>query len=332
MMDALNRLPVNVTDRLTATTTISDVEVFGRGPLRYQGDYLIESFAYPRQKDEWIRERGHWRASLERVAQTVTDIQSPAVWITDNWSCGYFHWIGDALSRLELASRTHDLSELILLLPYKYRPHAYMTQSLEPFGLKEIRFLNRFERAVCRNLILPPHVRSTGDFDPSIVDAMRNRFRTFVDNAFGPTTVSSSARRVYISRSVANKRRVKNEAEIMPVLKKHGFEYFTAETHDWKTQTRIAANADMIVSNHGAGLTNIINMSPGSSVLEILDDTLKTPACYRNLSNAAGLNYRSMPASRHNSRDCVHKGDMVVDPERLDAAIASMIRVSAPAA
>lgn len=325
-MDASTNFRSIITSRLTATTIISDVEAFGRGPLRYDGDYLIESFAYPRQKQEWLKERGHWRAKLERLAQSVTECPSPVIWITDNWSCGYFHWVGDALMRLELASRTHDLSELTLLLPYKYRRHAYMTESLQPFGLKEIRFLNRFERAVCRHLVLPPHVKSTGCFDPAIVAALRSRFREFLNQTNQPAASANLGDRVYISRSVANKRRIKNEADLLPVLKKHGFEYFTAETHDWRSQTRVAAEAKFIVSNHGAGLTNILNMDVGSNVLEILDDTLRTPGCYKNLSVAADLTYASMPARRANQRDCVHKGDVIVAPDRLDAAITAMIR------
>lgn len=325
-MDASNDSRIIVTGRLTATTTIADVEAFGRGPLRHDGDYLVESFAYPRQKREWLNQRGHWRATLERLAQSVSECPSPVIWITDNWSCGYFHWVGDALMRLELASRTHDLSELTLLLPYKYRRHAYMTESLRPFGLKEVRFLRRFERALCRHLVLPPHVKSTGCFDPSIVNAVRSRFRNHISETNDPATASTFGPRVYISRSLANKRRVKNEADLMPVLKKHGFDYFTAESHDWKSQTRVAIEAKFIVSNHGAGLTNILNMDAGSSVLEILDDTLKTPACYRNLAEAAGLDYTAMPARRANPRDCVHKGDMIVDPERLDDAITTMLQ------
>lgn len=324
-MDASTNFGSIITSRLTATTIIRNVEAFGRGPLRYDGDYLIESFAYPRQKQEWLKERGHWRATLERLAQSVTEFPSPVIWITDNWSCGYFHWVGDALMRLELASRTQDLSELTLLLPYKYRRHAYMTESLQPFGLKEIRFLNRFERAVCRQLVLPPHVKSTGCFDPSIVAALRSRFRDFLNQTKEQTTSTVLDSRVYISRSLANKRRVKNEADLMPVLNKHGFEYFTAESHDWKTQTQVAAGAKFIVSNHGAGLTNILNMDAGSNVLEILDDKLRTPGCYKNLSVAADLTYASMPAKRVNPRDCVHKGDVIVDPEQLDAAITAMI-------
>jgi capsular polysaccharide biosynthesis protein len=175
-------------------------------------------------------------------------------------------------------------------------------------------------------MVLPPHVRTTGNFNRSVVDALRNRFRIHLDDQRAEEASSKLGRRVYISRSLANKRRVRNEAEIIPVLNKHGFDYFTAESYDWLTQTRVAANADFIVANHGAGLTNILNMTFRSGVLEILDDTLKTPGCYRNLSVASGLSYASMPARRVNPRDCVHKGDVIVDPNRLDAAIESMLK------
>ncbi len=307
---------------------ITDVEAFGRGPLRHQGTYLTVSFAFPQHAETWRRERGHWRAAIERLVQSETEERSPVVWITDNWSCGYFHWIGDALPRLELASRSHDLSKLTLLLPYKYRTQNYMPQSLQPFGLKEVRFLRRFERVHCREMVLPPHVKSTGVFDGSIIADMRQRFLSYLNQTASPEheAIANHGERIYISRTKAPKRRVRNEDEIVPVLRNHGFTVLTAESHDWAYQTRVAAGAKFLVSNHGAGLTNMLMMEPESHVLEILDDVGRTPACYQSLADASKLDYASMTATRVNRNQSVHHGDVWVDPEKLDAAIDVMIR------
>tara|TARA_R110002073_G_scaffold46789_13_gene127493 strand:+ start:485 stop:1546 length:1062 start_codon:yes stop_codon:yes gene_type:complete len=304
------------------------VEAFGRGPLRHEGRYLQESFVTPAHAETWRRERGHLRAAAERLIQSRSVIQSPTIWITDNWSCGYYHWMCDALPRLEMASQSHDLSAMTLLLPYKYRKHAYMRQSLIPFGLGEVRFLKRFERVLCHNLILPSHVAVTGNHNQPIIQRMHQRFSGYLAEsatAEDHAAVSKFGDRVYISRSMATRRRVANEEAILPVLKKHGFTVFTAEQHDWRVQVQVAANAKYLVSNHGAGLTNMMMMTPQSRVLEIRDAVEETPNCYFSLASASRLDYYYALAHRVDPQQCVHHGDVNVDPEQLDTTLGEMV-------
>ncbi|WP_442508788.1 glycosyltransferase family 61 protein [Novipirellula sp. SH528] len=306
------------------------VEAFGRGPLRHEGRYLQESFVTPAHAETWRRERGHLRAAAERLIQSRSVIQSPTIWITDNWSCGYYHWMCDALSRLEMASQSHDLSAMTLLLPYKYRKHTYMQQSLKPFGLGEVRFLKRFERVLCHNLILPSHVAVSGNHSQPIIQRMHQRFTEYLAESSAAndnSVVSEFGDRVFISRSMATRRRIANEEAILPVLKRHGFTVFTAEKHDWRVQVQVAAAAKYLVSNHGAGLTNMMMMTPRSRVLEIRDAVDPTPNCYFSLASASRLDYYYALAHRVDSEQCVHHGDVNVDPEQLDATLAEMVAV-----
>ncbi|TWU23892.1 hypothetical protein Pla52o_18150 [Novipirellula galeiformis] len=307
------------------------VEAFGRGPLRHEGRYLQESFVTPAHAEAWRRERGHLRAAAERWIQSRSVIEAPTIWITDNGSCGYYHWISGALSRLEMASRSHDLGELTLLLPYQYRQHAYIQPSLKPYGLGEIRFLKRFERVYCQNLILPSHVAVPGNYNQPIIQQMHQRFRSYlaetpcrhcdrVANEFG--------QRVYISRSGATRRRIANEAAILPVLRKHGFSIFTAEQHDWRVQIQVAAAAKYLVSNHGAGLTHMLMMATGGRVLEIRDAMNETSNCYFALASASQLDYYYALAQPANSPQSSPLGETEMEPETLDAALTEMLSSS----
>ncbi len=311
----------------TLIEILTDVEAFGRGPLRHRGRYVTESFVTPEHEATWYRERGHWRAAAERVFHLRTTLDQPALWITDNWSCGYFHWMCDALARLEMTSMKRDLSELTLLLPHKFKRHSYIRESLAPFGLREIRFLNRFERVHCRELVLPSHVAITGNYNHEVIERMHSRYTEFLSrDASGLADAASPfGERVYISRKVATRRRVENEEAILPVLAEYGFQVLTAEEHDWETQIRIVADAKYLVSNHGAGLTNMLMMASGGRVLEIRDAVDLTPNCYFSLASAAQLDYYYLLAERADPRQSVHSGNMVVDPDALSIVLSQMV-------
>ena len=162
---------------------MTDVEAFGRGPLHHHGKLMKEFFALPEQADEWYRRRKHLRLAAEKFFQRRSVIDAPVIWITDNWSCGYFHWKCDALMRLQAASEEIDLSNVTLLLPYKYQFQPYLMQSLDPFKVGKIRFLRRFERAECSRFWFPSQVCRTGNFKREIVSNVRRQLvLRFSDN------------------------------------------------------------------------------------------------------------------------------------------------------
>lgn len=310
-------------------TTLSDVEVFGRGPLRQAGEYLPTSFVSPEHLVEWKRRRNHWRSAAERLVQRAKPFDSPALWITDNWSCGYYHWFGDALPRLEAFLDELPLSELTLLLPYKFGRAAYFRDSLQPFGLKEVRVLNRFERLRCRELFMPSHVAPTGNFDELVMRSMRHRFVSAcahpADAPSADVQSTDSPERIYISRRLAPSRRVANEDELTPVLEKHGVVTITAEKLSWREQVQLIGAAKVLVSSHGAGLTNMLGMKSGTQVMEIRAERDDKNNCYFTLAAAMQMHYYYLLAAREQPDAVVHATDLVVDPEQLDEALSAML-------
>lgn len=302
--------------------TLGEVDVFGRGPLRTSdGRYLVESFVNQDHYDTWRRERGHWRTGFERVLARKTRMESPAVWITDNWSCGYYHWFADALPRLEVVVRQVPAADLVLLLPNKFRRHQYFIDSLQPFGLKDVKTLDRFEHIRCRELLFPSHLVRTGYHDREILQSLRRTFR-----AVGSGLETGPAyERLYISRQKATRRCVANEKQILPVLADHGFQTVVAEELSWQRQVELVRSAKYLVSNHGAGLTNMLMMRSGSSVLEIRELTDSYLNCYFTMANALDLKYFYLLAQRSNPREKTHFADLVVDPGGLDSVIRQML-------
>ena len=307
----------------TFVRVVDEVDIHPRGPARLtDGQYLIESFVGPAHLERWLKKREHWRLGMERLIQRQTRLDGQAVWIVDNWSCGYFHWMCDALPRLELALGAVEPKDTSIVLPHKFSRAQYFRESLEAFGLSNVQVLDRWQRVRCRRLVVPSHVGSTGIHDPEIIGRMRDRFRSFAKTS---RKNSKTPSRIYISRRMANRRHVANEEEILPVLKKHGFEIMVAEPMSWAEQIRMLMDAEMLISNHGAGLSNMMVMNPGCQVMEIRAREDSHNGCYQMLAAASGLSYFYLLADPVRQSQSVHWAHVHVDPQSLDLAIGQMI-------
>ncbi|MDB4540595.1 glycosyltransferase family 61 protein [bacterium] len=297
---------------------LREADVFGRSPIRLSdGQFFPESFVNQSHFDLWKKQRGHWRAGVERFLHYHTQLDTPGIWITDNWSCGFFHWFGDALARLELAFQELPAQEVTLLLPHKFHRHDYFLESLKAYGLRDVRVLGRFECMRCTDLFFPQHIADTGNYNTGLMHAMRSRFRQHID----ASKLGAPSSRLYISRRLAGRRRIVNEAEILGVLADHGFQTLLAEETPWEQQVKLVAKAEFLLSNHGAGLTNMLAMEAGTRVMEIREREDQHNNCFFTLASTLGLGYYYLLADRHDPTVGVHLADLVVDPERLNETL-----------
>jgi hypothetical protein len=93
---------------------------------------------------------------------------------------------------------------------------------------------------------------------------------SYVKNLFKPiwSNVSKQKKRIYISRSYAQSRKVLNEELLIPHLKKLGFSIYHLENLTFIDQIQLFASSEFIIAPHGAGLSHII-FSQNAVILEI---------------------------------------------------------------
>jgi hypothetical protein len=94
--------------------------------------------------------------------------------------------------------------------------------------------------------------------------------------------------RVFISRRDAPSRNILNEDEIVELFKTKGFERYDTGKMSVVEQIALFANADIVVGEHGAGLTNILFCKEGALVIELFQNLIDTsfwfPAQVLNLN------------------------------------------------
>jgi hypothetical protein len=238
-----------------------------------------------------------------------------ALIICDNFSNGYFHWFGDALPRL-YAIQEHNIPFDTLLLPGYCKSEAYIRPSLIPFSIPSIYQLEEGERLQAQQLITLSAIAPTGNYRPHIMQGIRKIYRSYFKLQDKDTTS-----KIYISRAKAARRKINNEQELIPIFKKHGYEIVFMEALSFENQVRIVGNAKIVISLHGAGLTNILFMAPGTKVVEIRFPGDQHNNCYFSLADALDLEYYYLIGEESATKIDPHTDNITVDPFKLESLL-----------
>lgn len=238
-------------------------------------------------------------------------IEQNAFWITDIWSISYFHWMTDALPRL-FAVR-EEIANSTLLLPSEYNTKDYITSSLKPFFIQDIKFVH--SNICCSNLKMPTHTASpTGNYNESIIKALRSLYTNFYQKTQYDNRNYS---KIYISRCKAQRRKIINENECIAVLEKYGFKTVCFEEHSFEQQVKFTLNAQYLISNHGAGLTNMLFMKSESKVLELRKKEDFHNNCYFALASALNIKYFYQLCDSQDYNNNSHFANLIVDCQLL---------------
>ena len=294
----------------TRLLELNDVGVTPDGMLFKGRRILPESFSSPVIMRHFL---GRRRSVLKffvtnRLVRRRRRLAGARLWVTDDWSYGYFHWLADALPRLYAARDT--AARTTLLLPAGFDRKEFVTASLKLFPLGGVEYLREGEVAFCERLIVPTHTAPSGHYREDVARGLRDLFAA----GFGAGGGAPAAERVYISRGRAPKRRVANEPELLDALAEFGFRVVHFEEQPFAEQVRIAQGARLLVSNHGAGLTNMLFMPAGGSVLELRRAGERERNWFFNLANAMHLTYFYQNCPPADAADDAHSGDVHVDP------------------
>lgn len=289
--------------------------VFVRGlPSKYGSDRKPQ----PSERILGVR-WSHFRDGLFRASPSLlrSTTLEQAIWGTDNFSNNYYHWFCKDLLRLE-AARQQSLPGPILI-PENIHRVSFVRDSLEALSdiyLFEVVPFRRSRRVKQLRAIEP--ARYLVDLPG---DLLRQSTAQIIERLTSGKP-SKPSRRIYITRAKAGKRQLANEVEAGEILKRHGYEAVAMELHTLAEQIEIMQSATHVASVHGAGLTNMIFMPPGGSVLEIR--RRRHPACFRVTAVQMGHKYWAIPSEPEDATRSANFGNVVVDLGHIETALTQM--------
>jgi capsular polysaccharide biosynthesis protein len=206
-----------------------------------------------------------------------------------HWGANYNHWLWDEMPRL-LSALPHLPAETRFLVPEPLA--AIQRDSLLALGIDKGQLMSQAydcESTVERLWFATPLGHS--EWAATAPD-VAIRLRSTLLRGLG-VAQPERCRRVYISRSKARYRRLVNESELLPEIRRAGFDVVFPEELTLAEQARTFAGAHVVMSVHGAGLTNTLFCPPNALVLEVHGPRV-TRAHYWMMAHTLGHEYRCL--------------------------------------
>lgn len=265
---------------------------------------------------------------------TVRHVRGTAVMLRPSVR-NYCHWMLESLSGFHLLEkggyRLADIDHFIV----QGCCSDYQSATLAELGVPQSKVIRTVDcpHAKVDRLIVP-----SSPFSPFLPDRGIGATRwacQFLRDTFSggvQREEPGAARlRLYVGRADASLRRVLNEDALIECLRSLGFSIVQRLGEMPVTdQATLFSSAGMIVSPHGAALTNLVFCSPGTTVVELFSPNWIHP-CYANLCALMGYEYRYYIArSGHTGERGENAFDLMVSQrERRASALRSIRRWAA---
>lgn len=293
--DAYNRYIPEV-DRMMGTHripqpfvgTIENARLVGAPPLAVSGYRYIED-ASVSPNVQFLNMVNSLTSAPDRIRSGSVEGEplEEAVLLHNSWVGGYFHWVAETLTRLEGVERYIEETGNRPKLVVGPDLNSFQRRSLELLGYRDDDLVN-WDSLYCTvdRLVVPSMRRAIDPGKPSpfphawLRDTLRERALNNVDT-------SRFSSRVYISRQDAKSRRVVNEDEVLTALEEYGFESYLLTEMDVEEVIALFAQADCIVTPHGAALTDVI-YTDDAAVVELMRDDRHDGVYYMTTKQVGG--------------------------------------------
>ena len=260
-------------------------EFFYKGIFRYKSKYWkMSQYSLLQKFKQFIKDL---LASLMSSNKNV-EVVNLGIWVINEKSSKYFHWIGDVLPRIEgFVSQNKDIkiSEIPIVLTKEYKNYEYVKKIISSYGLN-VLYLEKDIKYKFKKFIVTSDADPSGNYDEDLIKEQSKRLKNiYVKNK------NESKNKVWISRQSAGKRKIENFSEIKLILEKYDFQIYSFEDKSLNEQFEIVNNAEVLGGIHGAGLINMILLDQRKKVIEIRGRGDTHNNCFYSLSSALDLEY-----------------------------------------
>jgi hypothetical protein len=192
-------------------------------------------------------------------------LRGTVAYLSDPDTRNYYHWMCRVLP---LVKSYRDFCQFHKI-DYFYTGSSpllpFHQETLEKLGIPQEKVIR--DDCQADRIVFGLYNRSV-DFG----DAISKEAYTFSRNLFFRSdylNLAQRSKRYYIKRGGTNRRRVLNEDQVIQFLSQYGFEPLIMDGKNIDEQASIFAEAEAIVAPHGAALTNLLFIQPGTVVIEL---------------------------------------------------------------
>jgi len=195
----------------------------------------------------------------------------------------YYHWMFDILPRIGILRQSGKNSDYYLV----NTDTLFQQESLSLLNIPQPKIINptKCSHIQADTLIVPSLP------GPLFSETPQELACKFLQSAFLSGFKKTPHRRLYISRSDAQQRRVTNESEVRELILPLGFDVLTLNGMSFDKQVQLFAEAMVVLGPHGAGLSNAVFCQPGSTLIEFLPKSRSFIDCFERLAGLAGMAY-----------------------------------------
>jgi hypothetical protein len=206
----------------------------------------------------------------------------PGNWtsVVAQWGQGYYHWLMDALPRLTLLPEFP--SDTRIIVPATLA--SFQLETLQWLGLQDRVRPTHEVHLLVENYYFASMTSMTGCYNPFAVQLLRSQFLGRADTSY------NSPRRFYLRR-VGKHRVLLNEPAVLQFFEQRGWEIVDTEQMSLARQIQLFSKAEMIVAQHGAGLTNLVWCQRGCKVLELCVSAWLN-GVFEGMAQCVGANHR----------------------------------------
>jgi len=260
-------------------------------PLPERGKLVVSksgTVVHSQISGEYDRDRHENISSLSYIPSLkLRRINEPLFDLTSEGSALYSFWLLEASAKIKFLEWADGIDkENVSFLVNQVTP--FVRDTLDIFGFSRSKVFSR-NNSGCRfssnKLITVANPRLDRYTPKWAIEYLRNHF-------LGQKAHSDwrgTKKKIYISRQRAASRRVVNYSQLEDFLLNQGFITIYPEELGLSETVEVIQGAEIVVSPHGAGLTNILFASSKAIVIELFGAHYTTQ--YRLLSRSLGQRY-----------------------------------------
>ena len=230
----------------------------------------------------------------------------------------YFHFLFDIVTKLKIYEERFSLSDI----DYFYVPgiNSWQKQILSLFKINEKKLIdsNKYRHIKAREIIAIDHPWYKSGYIQQEIKKLPEWSIFFLREKFLDLRKKfQTSKKIFIDRTDSLYKHCKliNNQEVIKFLEKKGFKSYQTSKLNFYEQIYLFENAEIIISPHGAALTNIIFSKPGMRLFELIPKNHGSVKCER-ISSFLKFNYTRIdldPVVTDNN-----EGDIKIELDQLE--------------